>query len=84
MNSDNIPDFIKDNAKINSHQSISDMMKSFDKAAVQQKLKEIGMNDIAQKLERLSKSDIEKIISSNPQILKKAEQIINDRGNKNG
>ena len=80
MNNENIPDFIKENAKKSSVKSTNpeELIKNFDKNAVQKKLREIGMGDIAKKLEGLNESDIKKLINSNPQILKKAMQIIND------
>lgn len=59
--------------------SVSGVMDGFDKKAVQKKLRELGMDSIANKLETLSENDIEKIIKSNPQILKKAEEIFNSR-----
>lgn len=59
--------------------SVSGVMDGFDKKAVQKKLRELGMDSIANKLETLSENDIEKIIKSNPQILKKAEEIFNCR-----
>ena len=80
MNNENIPEFIKENAKKCSIKSTNpeELMKNFDKNAVQKKLREIGMGDIAKKLEGLNENDIKKLINSNPQILKKAMQIIND------
>lgn len=80
QNQDNIPEFIKENAKLFSTKSLSpdEVIKNFNKAAVQSKLREIGMGDIAKKLDALSDADIARLINSNPQILKKAEQIIND------
>ena len=79
MNNDNIPDFIKENAKMCSKNINPDeLMKNFDKSAVQKKLREIGMGDVAGKLDLLNENDIAKLISSNPQILKKAMQIINE------
>lgn len=80
-NYDNIPDFIKENAKMCSAENMNpkEFMKNFDKAAVQKKLREIGMGDIAKKLDGLSESDITRLVNSNPQILKKAAEIINDR-----
>ena len=80
MNNKNIPEFIKENAKKCSIKSTNpeELMKNFDKNAIQKKLCEIGMGDIAKKLEGLNENDIKKLINSNPQILKKAMQIISD------
>ena len=76
-----IPDFIKENAKTCMAQNINpnDFMKNFNKQEVLKKLNEIGMNEAAKKLEALSENDIARLINSNPQILKKAVEIINDR-----
>ena len=80
MNSENIPDFIKQNAKKCSVNTTNpdELMKNFDKNAILKKLNEIGMGDIAKRLDGLSENDIKRLITSNPQILKKAMQIIND------
>jgi len=51
-------------------------MQGFDKVLVQKKLIQLGMGDIAQKLDSLSEKEIEKMIRSNPQILKKASEIM--------
>jgi len=51
-------------------------MKGFDKLLVQDKLKELGMGDIAKKLDALSDKQIEQMIRSNPEILKKASEIM--------
>ena len=51
-------------------------MNGFDKELVQKKLGELGMGDIARKLDSLSEAEIEKMIRSNPLILKKASEIM--------
>ena len=51
-------------------------MQGFDKRLVQNKLREIGMGDIANKLDALSEKEIERMIKSNPAILRKAEEIM--------
>lgn len=51
-------------------------MQGFDKVLVQKKLRELGMGDIAQKLDTLSEKEIERMIRSNPLILKKASEIM--------
>ncbi len=51
-------------------------MQGFDKRLVQNKLREIGMEDVAKKLDALSEKEIEKMIRSNPAILKKASEIM--------
>lgn len=51
-------------------------MQGFDKKLVQSKLRGLGMEDIAQKLDSLTESEIEKMLRSNPAILKKATEIL--------
>ena len=51
-------------------------MQGFDKALVEQKLREMGMKDVAQKLSRLSEEDIKRLVLSNPEVIKKASEII--------
>ncbi len=54
----------------------NNFMNGFDKVLVQKKLRELGMGDIARKLDSLSEAEIEKMIRSNPLILKKANEIM--------
>lgn len=54
----------------------NNFMNGFDKVLVQKKLRELGMGDIARKLDSLSDAEIEKMIRSNPLILKKANEIM--------
>ena len=54
----------------------NNFMEGFDKKLVQSKLREIGMNDIAEKLNNLSKEEIERMIQQNPDILRKATQMM--------
>ena len=54
----------------------NNFMQGFNKRLVQDKLKEIGMGDIAKKLDALSEKEIEQMIRSNPAILKKASEIM--------
>ena len=51
-------------------------MQGYDKALVEQKLREMGMKDVAQKLSRLSEEDIKRLVLSNPEVIKKASEII--------
>lgn len=51
-------------------------MQGFDKRLVQNKLREIGMEDVARKLDSLSEKEIERIILSNPDILRKASEMM--------
>ncbi len=54
-------------------------MQGFDKRLVQNKLREIGMEDVAKKLDILSEKEIERIILSNPDILRKASEMMKGR-----
>ena len=51
-------------------------MQGFNKELVQRKLKELGMNDIAEKLNSMTESEIEKRVTQNPDVLKKASEIL--------
>ncbi len=51
-------------------------MQGFDKELVQSKLRELGMADIATRLNDLSDEEIKRMIANNPQILKKASEIM--------
>ena len=51
-------------------------MKGFNKELVKSKLKELGMNEIAEKLTNMTESEIERKISQNPDVLKKASEIL--------
>ena len=53
-----------------------DFMQGFDKELVQSKLRELGMADIATRLNDLSDEEIKRMIANNPQILKKASEIM--------
>lgn len=57
-------------------QNSDGLMDGFNKAQVMDKLKEIGMGDIARKLDSLSEKEIENMLRSNPAILKKAREIM--------
>ncbi len=54
----------------------NNFMNGFDKVLVQKKLRELGMGDIALRLDSLSEAEIEKMIRTNPLILKKANEIM--------
>lgn len=51
-------------------------MNGFNKELVKSKLIEMGMENIATRLDKLSEQEIEKLIRSNPEILRKASQIM--------
>ena len=52
------------------------LMEGFNRELIQSKLKEMGMDNIAEKLNNISDKEIEKMIRSNPGILKKASQMM--------
>ena len=51
-------------------------MQGFNKELIQARLRELGMGNIASRLNDLSNEEIEKMIRSNPQILKKASEMM--------
>lgn len=51
-------------------------MQGFDKKLIQSKLRELGMESIASKLNDMSNAEIERMIRSNPLILKKASEMM--------
>ncbi len=55
---------------------LSSVMDGFDKKTVLSRLREMGMDTVANKLEPMSKKDIEHLIGKNPEILKKASEIL--------
>ena len=56
--------------------SVNSVMDGFNKGEVLKKLREMGMDSVANKLERMSEKEIERLLISNPQILKKAAEIL--------
>lgn len=58
----------------------NNLMEGFNKALVQDKLKELGMGDIAKRLDTLSEKEIENMLRSNPAILRKAREIMKGAG----
>lgn len=60
----------------------NDFMQGFDKRAVTDKLNEMGLGDVAKKLNTLSDGELERMIRQNPQILRKAAEMM--KGGFNG
>ena len=54
----------------------NDFMKGFNKPLIMQKLKEIGMGDVAKKLDALTEAQIETMLRANPSILRKATEMM--------
>ena len=65
-----------------SREELEKQIKGIDKNAVEKKLRDMGYGDIANKLGRTSNEELIKMISKNPDILKKVNQMMG--GNKNG
>lgn len=55
---------------------LNSVMDGFDKRAVLKRLREMGIDAVANKLEPMSEKDIERLIGKNPEILKKASEIL--------
>lgn len=71
-------EFIKNVAKNGTSSQIPKIPTSgFDKKEVQKRLKELGLDSLAEKLESMSNETIENMIKQNPQIIKKASEILN-------
>ena len=51
-------------------------LRDIDKSAVEKKLREMGMGDVADKLKRTNNEEILRMIRSNPDILKKVNQMM--------
>ena len=47
-----------------------------DKTAVEKRLRQMGMKDIADKLRRTSNEEIIKMLQNNPDVIKKVNQIM--------
>ena len=54
----------------------NNFMQGFNKELIQSKLRELGMESIASRLNDMSNAEIEKMIRSNPIILKKASEMM--------
>ena len=74
-------EFIKNAARGSGkvNKNADNFMDGFNKQDIQRRLRELGMGNIADKLEPMSSQMIENMRRSNPQILKKAMEIFNDR-----
>ena len=59
-----------------SREELEKQIKGIDKGAVEKKLREMGYGDIANKLNKTSNEEIMKMISKNPDILKKVNQMM--------
>ena len=62
--------------------SMEDLQKNLgniDKSQVEKKLRSMGLKDIADKLSRTSNEEILKLVSKNPDILRKINQLMGGR-----
>lgn len=73
-------EFIKNAAKadIKISKNADNFMDGFNKSEVQKKLRELGMGNLADRLEPMSNQAIETMLRQNPQIIKKALEILNN------
>lgn len=73
-------EFIKNAAKadIKISKNADNFMDGFNKSDVQKKLRELGMGNLADRLEPMSNQAIENMFRQNPQIIKKALEILNN------
>ena len=59
-----------------SKEELEKQIKGIDKNAVENKLREMGYGDIADRLNRTSNEEILKMLSKNPDIIKKLNQMM--------
>jgi len=65
-----------------SREELEKQISGIDKSAVEKKLREMGYGDVANKLNKTSNQEILKMLSKNPDILKKVNEMMG--GTKNG
>ena len=59
-----------------SHQEVERRLAGVDKAAVEKKLRQMGMKDVADKLSKTSNQDIMNMLRNNPDIIKRVNQLM--------
>lgn len=68
---------MKNSGKTNmSQREIEGQIRNVDKAAVESKLREMGMGDIADKLKRTDSEEIIRMLRANPDVLRKVNQMM--------
>ena len=64
------------NKKSLTDEEVKKQIAHIDKAAVEKRLRQMGMKDIADKLNRTSNEEIIKMLQNNPEVIKKVNQIM--------
>ena len=68
---------MKNSGKTNmSQREIEGQIRNVDKAAVESKLREMGMGDIADKLNHTDSEEIIRMLRANPEVLIKVNQMM--------
>lgn len=62
-----------------SREELERQIGSMDKGAVEKKLRDMGMKDVADRLGRTSNEEILRMLSKNPDILRKLNQLMGGR-----
>lgn len=62
-----------------SREELERQIGSMDRKAVEKKLRDMGMKDVADRLGRTSNEEILKMLSKNPDILRKLNQLMGGR-----
>lgn len=64
-----------------TEEDVKRQIAGIDKGAVEKRLRQMGMKDIADKLSRTSNEEIMRMLQSNPDIIKKVNQIMGGGNN---
>ncbi|MBQ7901327.1 MAG: hypothetical protein IJ365_05120 [Clostridia bacterium] len=72
MNNNN---FVNTNKKI-TQQELERQISGIDRNAVEKKLRQMGMSDIADKLSKTSNEEIMRMLRNNPDVLKKLNKLM--------
>ncbi len=64
-----------------TRQELEQQLADIDRNAVEKKLRQMGMRDVADKLSRTSNEEIMRMLQNNPDIIKRINQIMGGGGN---
>ena len=64
-----------------TRQELEQQLADIDRSAVEKKLRQMGMRDIADKLSRTSNEEIMRMLQNNPDIIKRINQIMGGGSN---
>lgn len=64
-----------------TRQELEQQLADIDRNAVEKKLRQMGMRDIADKLSRTSNEEIMRMLQNNPDIIKRINQIMGGGNN---